>query len=195
MPGQDFPSVLRHEDMLMPHQFGQMEFALVMLGLALVVGLLGVFFLRRDGKNFALSMASASWPTVSGLIKSASVKMTHHRASDTKDENGNVTEVGETTYRYEPRVTYGYSVAGKDYTGTRINFVPQTFSSDDDARQLIAAYAIGFAADVAYDPADPKTCVLDRLQKAPKTAISTYLVFALAVVLAVAGVYFLLKAK
>ena len=179
----------------MPSQISQMGPALFAFGLAVVIGLLGAFLLRRDRKNFALSVASQSWPVVRGLIQTASVKMTHHRTSDTKDENGNVTQEGETIYRYEPRVTYTYAVAGKDYTGTRINFVPKTYSSDDDARQIIAAYAIGLATDVAYDRADPKTSVLDRSQTTPKTGISTYLVFALAVIFALVGIYFLLKAS
>jgi hypothetical protein len=128
-------------------------FGLVFLGV-------GIFVLVWGFKNLKQARASASWPSVSGMIVASDVEQT---------SSGEDSEI-----RYVPRIRYEYKVDGTRYASGRISFGGRTLhKSPDSAQAELADYPVGKAVTVYHDPAVPSSSVLQ-----PGVSGSVYLVFA-----------------
>ena len=141
--------------------------------MALILAVAAGWYLKGDRENVRLFAASAAWPTVAGQIGSVQIVET----GSSEDSNS----------WCEPKVDYTYTVAGREYAGTRIKFSRLKNVSNKTARAVIANYAVG-ATVVAYDPANPQNSVLDRTAKPPRISFWTGLIFAIAAIVAALGV-------
>lgn len=93
---------------------------------------------------------SKAWPVASGRITHS--EMTVETKSDSK---------GDTTM-YGARIAYSYAVGGVDYNGHQVDWVDDIKTNfDSPARKLVAKYPVGQIVNVYYDPADPKTALLE----------------------------------
>ena len=152
----------------------EIGFGLLLLAVALILAVAAGWYLKGDRENVRLFAASAAWPTVAGQIGSVQIVET----GSSEDSNS----------WCEPKVDYTYTVAGREYAGTRIKFSRLKNVSNKTARAVTANYAVG-ATVVAYDPAHPQYSVLDRTAKPPAITFWTGVLFVFAaIVLALAVV-------
>lgn len=104
------------------------------IGLTLVLaGILvgvGFTFLARNLK--ARIEAARHWTEVPAVIQTARLQ-----------------KVGKTSWA--PKLTYSYSVAGTNYTGSRLQFGGITMTKTE-AEEVLAAYPVGASTTVRYDP-------------------------------------------
>lgn len=120
------------------------SFILMIISSAIVL-VVGVAILLRGLVDYRNALLSADWPSVPGSITGSYVKT----SSSTK---------GGTTY--SAKISYTYSVQGKQYTGSRINF-GSLLTSSSGAREIVARYPVGKALNVFYNPADLSDAVLE----------------------------------
>ena len=152
----------------------EIVFGLFLLAVTLILAAAAGWYLKGDKENVRLFGASAVWPTVTGQIGSVQIVET----GSSEDSNS----------WCEPKVDYTYTVAGREYAGTRIKFSRSKNVSNKTARAVTANYAVG-ATVVAYDPANPQYSVLDRTAKPPAITFWTGVLFVFAaIVLALAVV-------
>lgn len=97
--------------------------------------------------------AAQEWPTTPGRI--LYVGLQENTSSDS--DNG-------TSYTYEPKVTYEYTLMGQRYTADRIAFGTMSYDYRT-ASKKIAPYQQDATVTVHYDPSDPSKAVLE-----PKSA-------------------------
>jgi len=100
--------------------------------------------------------AAESWPTVSGRVVSCRVDV-----EESTDNDGN----GSTWYN--PVVTYGYAVGGRELQGTRLRFGNYRSASRRKAEAAIAPYTANTAPLVRYNPDKPDECVLETTKPGP----------------------------
>ncbi len=99
--------------------------------------------------------AAAGWPATAGqVIANETVRATQHGRSVTVFD--------------APRIAYRYTVAGRVYESDRVSpaALPVRAASAEGRRRA-AAYPLGAAVTVYYDPADPTRSLLER---PPQTA-------------------------
>ncbi len=89
--------------------------------------------------------ACASWPQAEGRVVSAAAEVVAR-------------EKNQTTYA--PSVTYTFSVAGREFKGTRVTLVPRNSPSAQVVQSVLTRYPIGGKVVVFHDPTDPSKCVL-----------------------------------
>lgn len=138
----------------------------VIIGLVFV--LLGgafIFFAKRNAKRAAASLA---WPSTQGAVTSS--MLTSFSSEDSATS-------------YQPKVEYGYTAAGKAYTGKRIAFGAAGSGNGAAEQKVVLKYAIGSAVEVFYNPDDPSDAVLER-----DAAASNKVFWILGVVFVVSGV-------
>jgi uncharacterized protein DUF3592 len=93
------------------------------------------------------AIRSTQWPSTSGTVSASVVE-------ETKDLEGDVL--------HRARISYVYSVAGREFVGSRARFGNWLFISWRwVARRLMRRYPIGSAVRVHYDPSDPADSVLE----------------------------------
>ncbi|MEO6741275.1 MAG: DUF3592 domain-containing protein [Chthoniobacteraceae bacterium] len=100
--------------------------------------------------------AAARWPSVLGEIissKSSAKTVTTHHA--TSDENEDKVEK-----RNFARITYRYTVGGKQYTCSRLSIGEDL--GNDDVRGKLERYPKGRTVEVFYNPEKPGKAVLER---------------------------------
>lgn len=90
--------------------------------------------------------ASVSWPSVQGRVTSSVVD----RSTDSE---------GGTSY--SPEVDYEYTVNDVRYSGNRIKFGENSYSSRGRAEEVVARYRVGQTVAVYYDPDELETAVLE----------------------------------
>lgn len=114
------------------------------LGALLTLGLIalgaGLWLIWRDR---ALGLASTTWPTTSGTIKSSEVASYR-------------TQGGQ---QYAAKVTYAYTVGGNSYVGDRLRFGARA-GAKEKAEQDVARYQAGAPVEVHYAPRQPQTSTL-----------------------------------
>lgn len=125
--------------------------AVVLIGLVWVAAFAWAHF-RAVGK----AKAAESWPTAPGRVVSCRVDV-----EESSDNDGN------TTTWYNPVVTYGYTVGGRELQGTRLRFGNYRSSSQKKAEAALAPYAVGTAPLVRYNPEKPEECVLETKKPGP----------------------------
>ncbi len=145
------------------------------LALLIPLCLGGIFFILGVGlllfglQNQKKAKAAESWPTVNGTIVSARLDEVRH----TDRRQGRT----YTRVSYNPMVEYSYEVAGNTHKGSRI-FPGSTMSYDQGtARNIINRYQPNTTVNVHYDPADPKTSVLETKSKGGSLFIIMGIVF------------------
>jgi hypothetical protein len=117
--------------------------------------------------------ATRGWPAVAGRITYSGVSR-----ELTTDGEGGGHEL------FAPQVRYTYPVDGEIRTGETIHVNREPFASRGRAERLARRYPEGAEVRVFYDPADPSRAVLE-----PGTGRAPFGYLAMAVLLAVAGVY------
>ncbi len=109
----------------------------------LIFGLVGFISKRR-------AAASLQWPTASGQIISSVI----HTSTSTDSD-------GASSTTYEPKVEYTYTIMGSPISGRRIAF--GAMGSDyASAQKVLAAYPVGTAVTVYYNPEKPADSVLEN---------------------------------
>lgn len=125
--------------------------ALILIGLVWA-GAFAWAHTRALGK----AKAAESWPTAPGRVVSCRVDV-----EESQDNDGNAS-----TW-YNPVVTYGYAVGGRDLQGTRLRFGNYRSSSRKKAEAAIAPYMSSTAPLVRYNPDKPEECVLETTKPGP----------------------------
>jgi hypothetical protein len=103
---------------------------------------------------------AATWPSIAGTVTSAEIVT--HRHHNSKSHT--------TTYTYEPKVEYSYTVLGTPYTGKRLAYGPNSYAKNK-ADELLARYPQGQSVSVFYNTEDPAESVLNPA--APNTTVLT----------------------
>jgi uncharacterized protein DUF3592 len=108
--------------------------------------------IRRQGR------ASAAWPAATGRITLSRVAREVFTIKDddkTRDVRRQV--------KYRPVVNFVFRVAGRDYYGTGATGGWTLLHDDPErAEAVVASYPAGKEVAVYYDPAQPRTAVLER---------------------------------
>lgn len=164
---------------------GNIGTALIVLAVAAAMAFMAWQRLKADRLNAKLSSNSASWPTAPGRI---TVVRINEQRTTIYDSN---TNTNNESIRYQPKVEYLFTAGGQQYRGSRINFNVLDFTFENRAKKVIEKYTVGATLPVAYDPADPNACVLDRDTKPRAVNRSTIVFFVLAVVIGAIGVILL----
>jgi hypothetical protein len=63
---------------------------------------------------------------------------------------------------YSPRIEYEYTVGTETHRGDRIQFGGPRGTSEAIALSFVQRYPLGAEVQVAYDPANPGCCTLER---------------------------------
>jgi hypothetical protein len=105
----------------------------------------GIYFLIQGSKAVAEASESSSWPITAGEIISSFVKTStstgaHHGTS------------------YDPEISFTYSVAGKNYSGTAIT--PGRNWRYSSSYRAVHTFPTGTETEVYYSPADPTIALL-----------------------------------
>ena len=119
-------------------------------------------------------LASARWPTTSGVVLKSTVSET-----EASQKSGTYT-LGAYTF-YVPELSFGYQVKGRDYTTKNLQFGRAEGSGDaSEAAVLMLRYPVGAKVPVRYHPSDPSLAVV-------KTGVNSVVVWYL-----IAGLTFIL---
>jgi hypothetical protein len=105
------------------------------------------------------AQASANWPSVQGQVTSSDVE----RSTD-----------GEGGTSYQPQIDYSYTVNDQRYSGDRVNFGQNSYSSRRGAEEVAARYPVGQSVAVYYDPVEPDSAVLE-----PGVSSGSYIVISI----------------
>jgi hypothetical protein len=128
-------------------------FALPILALAAATAGIATFL---DSQRKA--HAAALWPAVEGTItKSAVIKETiESKGGDPDDETLRIKK------RYRADVRYRYLVGERSYVGTNAlgEWIP-IYGQREQAEKAVAAFPSGKPVVVHYNPAEPRTAMLD----------------------------------
>jgi len=90
---------------------------------------------------FLEAKASANWPTAAGIFQKVAVRETSFN-------------------RYYADVAYTFSVAGHEYTGSRISASDGEYNIHDGAVQAIQGLRVGEDVTVYYNPSNPHQAVI-----------------------------------
>jgi len=142
-------------------------FLLLGLGLALLIGYLGLHALLKFQNLRQKLESSYDWGTGEGKILTAEVERDVRR-----DEDGK-------SVTYIPHVKYAYQVDGQDFQGEQIGFGTPKFSIARKANAIVAQYPAGGQTSVFYNPIDPGEAILDRVIFHP----NAYLVIGVSLIL------------
>lgn len=122
-----------------------MRFETFMKCLGGLVLALSAVFLVIGGRHVVKANASAGWPAVDGRIVSSGM-------AESKQDEG---------VFFWVHVAYQYSVGQRVYSGTRVNFAPDTIKKPRKAREIMDRYPSGKTVKVFYNPANPVEAVLE----------------------------------
>jgi len=156
--------------------FANIVIIVVLPGILALVGALMIFSSVRARKA---AERAATWPSIPGLVTSA--ELVTHRHHNSKSH--------VTTYTYEPKVEYSYTVLGTPYTGKRLAYGPASYARNK-ADEIMARYPQGQSVSVYYNTEDPAESVLDSA--APNTTIMTVFGIIFCVIALVLAVVFLI---
>jgi hypothetical protein len=126
--------------------------------IAWLVIALGAIAAGSTGLTIAQIMQTARWPTVPGVVTTASgspnmIGVPRTRLGLPVTQNSRI------------YVSYTYRVSDREYRGSRLSAALP--SARDATRQAFARYAAGNAVTVHYDPTDPSVAVLQTAVPGP----------------------------
>ena len=113
-------------------------------------GLGGILYAVFDGLR---SRRSAGWPSTSGRVVESEFRLFREQRSGPHDHR-------ERPPNALAHMRYEYHVAGRRYIGHRIRWTDVRLG-ESAASEWIAAYPVGRAVTVHYDPAAPQKAVLE----------------------------------
>ncbi len=96
--------------------------------------------------QFRESIASKTWPVVSGTVIESRVR-DHHNSDDS------------TVYRAVVR--YEYMIEGTRYTGNQVSLSDINHMNSKKAEAVVSRYPVGQTVAVHYDPVSPGRAVLE----------------------------------
>jgi hypothetical protein len=111
--------------------------------------LIGVALLGWSFVVIQAAREARAWPTTTGRITASSIKERDRRDGD----DNPVTE-------YTPFVRYSYSVNDRPFESDRIALGYNEEGSYGSAKSAVARYPVGASVTVHYDPANPRSAVL-----------------------------------
>lgn len=117
-------------------------------GFGSILVIIAVAFTAVEGRSIRRGYASRSWPVATGVIVSSKV------------ETGYAEGAGN---RYDPKVTYRYTVAGTDYTSGTLDIALRKWENRDKkvAEAVVKRYPAGSEVEVRYMPSDPSVSTLE----------------------------------
>lgn len=121
--------------------------------LFLVLGMFaaGVCLIAWSGYEIKGSRESGSWPSAQGTITSSGMSK-----RTTRDSNH------RTRTTYYPKIGFHYTVDGRKYAGSRIQFgTGETGGSMKWAQKVVNKYPSGKKVNVYYNPQEPNYGVLE----------------------------------
>ena len=107
----------------------------------------GIVIAAFSYNGYRTSLASESWPSVTGSIVRSEIE----RQTSTSGEGADK----KTTVNEYPKIAYQYHIDGKTYTSRKISFV-----SPGNAKQVVSRYPVGKSVSVSYNPDKPEQAVL-----------------------------------
>jgi hypothetical protein len=119
--------------------------AFFLLGGVMVLAILWVS--RRQAAE------ASGWPQIAGHVVSSTVEHYRQRVGDAR--------TGSLATFYEAVVEYAYSVNGREYHSTRLNFGAKVAGSQQLAEAQAARYSEGSQVMVHYDPKNPTNAVVE----------------------------------
>jgi hypothetical protein len=114
----------------------------------LLLLVIGIFIVVREGHLLLKSSQSDSWLSTDGIVKTAEIKQ--WRAGLRKGRP-----------QYRTVVTYDYSVDGRALTGNTLRLERDTSSYPFSAEADLRKYAVGTKVKVFYSPTDPSDSVIE----------------------------------
>ena len=141
---------LRHRDFRLVDRHSTIaNIILAVLGSLSVIGGLGALYWFQRTRRF--SQECRDWPSARGKVVVSEV-----REIDTTDDDG------KTDTSYSPRIEYEYTVGSETHRGSRIQFGGPWGGSEVGALSYVERYPLCAEVEVAYDPAAPERCTLER---------------------------------
>ena len=117
-------------------------------GMGVVAIAFGIGFAVLGALEWDRATASVGWPTAVGTVTESRVLHTTR------------TKRGRTSSSWSPRVTYRYSVEGREFESQRISF-RVSGSSQSEAQAVVDAHPVGTAVAVRHSPDDPSLACLE----------------------------------
>ncbi len=115
----------------------------IFLSLLLLVVLV---FLWLSVNNFKYAYGSKNWPLITATVTKTEIENVNHNSSVT---------------RYQPQITYSYSVNNIDYSYNFYSYnETPTFSTEEEAHDFLKSYALGNKINVSYCPSSPNYSVI-----------------------------------
>ena len=119
----------------------------IIAAFALGFGSIGVVGTARQ---LVRRQRSKSWPVAAGRVTHSEMTVEAKRSAKSD------------TTMYGARIAYTYTIGGVEYEGNQVDWLDDIKTNfDSPARKLVAKYPVGQLVNVYYDPADPKTALLE----------------------------------
>jgi hypothetical protein len=116
--------------------------------LGFVIGLAAIAWGGVTAWDAWWGRASRTWTTVPGTITQSRVEQFHHRDDD-----------GDDTVTEQAKIEYHFEVDNRVFWGGRVAY--DGAFGKLSAWQTVDRYPSGATVTVAYDPTDPRRCVLE----------------------------------
>lgn len=128
------------------------------LFMAILIGC-GAFMLAGSIRELRESREAMGWPTSPGKIVRSEMKG-HSLSVRRRSGDGIRRSSSEETFAAE--IEYEFEIGGVIYHGTRLSAVQGGARSDKpEVQKTLDKYPVGQAVAVAYNPNDPRLCVLE----------------------------------
>lgn len=112
----------------------------------LTLTMAGIFTTAIGYWQFRESIASKTWPVVSGTVVESRVR-DHHNSDNT------------TVYQVDVR--YEYTIEDIRYTGNQVSLSDINYVNLKKAKAVVSRYPVGQTVEVHYDPVYPGRAVLE----------------------------------
>jgi hypothetical protein len=147
--------------------------------ITVLIFLTGAAMLWMPVKARLLRSRAMTWPKTRGRILSSAIV-----------EDSMRTATGQVGTGFYPRVTYTYSVAGKEYTGERISFGDLRLNYTD-AENVKSKFNVDDEVDVSYNPEDPAEAALaPQAKRGLKSLIPGIFLFACGLIVIILAIIF-----
>lgn len=133
-----------------------MDFFLLWVLPAFLVGGIGLILLLGTIKNIQRCKAVANWMKTRAVIERALIEKHQRR------RNIIGTHQGYSRAYFSPKIEYSYNVMGSPFRSNRYQNFAGTYhnQSEEEAARIVAAYPVGKEVTIAYDPNNPADAYL-----------------------------------
>ncbi|BBO76634.1 hypothetical protein DSCW_40510 [Desulfosarcina widdelii] len=122
--------------------------AMEKLAFAVLFLAVGIVIAGFSYNGYRTSLASKSWPNVTGSIVQSEIEKQTSTSGEGADK--------KTTVKEYPKIAYQYHIDGHQYKSAKISYL----SSIGSARQVVSRYPQGKTIPVYYNPDKPEQAVL-----------------------------------